>query len=965
MGQQRFPFCSLAILGAALASAWGQEPVASPSTGPVRLPTDLAAGFHSPPHSAKPWVYWWWIHGNVTPASITRDLEEMKAKGIGGLLLFDARGYHDDYVPPPASRAPFLGEEWRGLFKHALAEAARLGLHVSVNLSSCAGALKGPWPVGDDAPKTLVWARRDVQGPQRLVGELPRGDWKRGWNIAVMAVRHNTPDDKGDPPVVTEVVDLTASARPDGELDWEVPEGRWSLLRFAYALMPGREEDVDILDPNAVDGHFDRMGKLLLGDAGLLAGKTLTHFYSVSWEGATPTWTAAFEQEFRTRRGYAIRPWLPALAGLAVRSRELSARFLRDYHRTLADCFMDNCYGRLRERSRQTGLQWHSESGGPWNRKLPSFEHADQLAFLGRNDMPQGEFWHRGRAMNRPAAMAAHIYGRPLAATEAFTHMRAHWSAYPAALKKDADEAFCDGSNLFIWHTFTASPPEFGKPGLEYFAGTHLNPNVTWWRHAGAFLAYLARCQFLLQQGHAVCDVCCYTGDRPYLDWGRGEAWSPSATLSPPRGHAYDLINTEVLLERLRAENGRLVLPDGMTYAALVVDLADEAAPPSVLRKIAELAEAKATVMLGRRRPMQAPGLRDHPACDEQVRGLADVLWGAAPRRSRAVVETTVDAALRERAILPDFEGPWRFIHRRTEAADIYFLSGSGQAECTFRVSGREPELWDPVTGSVRDAVCWRRTDDGRTAVPVALPESGAVFVVFQRPAEARHLVSVSSAPQALEVVGRTADGARLRGWQAGRYAVTSLPGGQQAAVVAALPEQLTLNGPWQVRFERGGGAPGSAVFDALLPWNEHADEGIRYFSGTAVYQTAFDLTEDRARHLVRLRLGRVGHVARVWVNGAPLGMVWTDPWTVDATGAIRAGKNELAIEVTNLWANRLIRDSGLPASERITRTIVPFLPPHSKLPPYRGYAPTDSLVPSGLMGPVTLEFGVEMDLLF
>jgi len=266
-----------------------------------------------------------------------------------------------------------------------------------------------------------------------------------------------------------------------------------------------------------------------------------------------------------------VRPYLPVLAGMTVTSREVSDRFLRDYNRALADCFMNHFYGKLRELSGRRGVKWHSESGGPWNRKQPTFSHADQLAFLGRNDMPQGEFWyqlpsHHGKDFNRPIAMAAHIYGRPLAAVEAFTHMTYHWSVCPAMLKPRGDATFCDGINQFIWHTFTASPPEFGKPGIEYFAGSHLNPNVTWWEQAGPMLKYLARCQFMLRQGHSTVDVCCYVGDEPYLHWGRGEKWNakPSMTLGP--GHTYDLVNTEVLLDRLQAANGRLVLPDGMSY---------------------------------------------------------------------------------------------------------------------------------------------------------------------------------------------------------------------------------------------------------------------------------------------------------------------------------------------------------------------------------------------------------------
>ena len=974
---------------------------ANPPADGRSLQDDLVRGFLNPPRSARPWVYWWWVTGNVTEASIMRDLTAMEEKGIGGVLLFDARGYHEDHTPPPPPRTEFMSPEWCRLVRFALAEAHRRGIEVSANLSSCAGALRGPWLVGQQGPKQLAWAAREIQGPSRFVGPLPDPGWQSPHDVALLAVRiEGKPSGEKGPilpmaggplgdasyrfdtaPVAREIVDLSERVEAQQRLVWQVPPGQWRLIRLVWTLMEGHEHDVDILDPEAVRAHFDRLGRKLLELAGQASegGRgPLTHFYSVSWEGAAPTWTRDFERHFQRFRGYDLRFYLPVLTGITVRSPEVSQRFLRDYHRTLADCFMEHCYGTLRQLCHAHGLRWHSESGGPWDRKLPGFQHADQLAFLGRNDMPQGEFWHQGRSFNRPVAMAAHGYGLPLAAAEAFTHMRGHWSAWPAALKPDADAAFCDGINHFIWHTFTASPEEFGKPGIEYFAGTHFNPNVTWWGQAGPLVTYLARCQYLLRQGQPVVDVLCYTGDAPYLHWGRGERWSPQASLSLARGWSYDLVNTEVLVSCAVARQGRVALPHGMEYRLLVVDLEDDSIPPQALEKILGLVREGVPVVLGKRCPRRAPGLSGYPHADAKVQHLAEELWsqaaGGPPRlvgKGRVYRGVSVEEALRAEAVLPDFAGPWEYAHRASEDADIYFVRGQGPAECIFRVSGQQPELWDPATGGIRDALCFAATEDGRTRVALWLPPNGAVFVVFRRPAQpSLWKMQAASAGQMIrpgpeiEILGRTDHGARVRRWNLAQDG--QLPEVLRKAMPASIPNPRPLAGPWEVRFSPRWGGPARVVFDRLLPWNEHPDPAIRYYSGTATYRKTFTLAGGQIGQPLRLNLGEVKHIAEVRLNGKPVGIVWTDPWQVDLTDAVQPGANTLEIDVTNLWVNRLIGDAALPESQRLTKTNARRGPGDTgRYAHLRGYTPQDPLVRSGLMGPVCLEFGRDLEIPF
>ncbi len=922
----------------------------------------LESAFHNPPVSSRPWVYWWWHNGNMSEASITRDLEEMKAKGVGGVLMFDSRGYHQQYLPPPPPKNEFLDPEWRKLVKFAISEANRLGLQMSMNLSTHAGSLHAPWNMGDNRPKKLVWTSAEVSGPGRISVELPAGTETQAWDVALLAVRRGSTAGgapAGSTPVtlsgkwreiqtelsaqsgtpVAEVLDLTGKVDSSRRLSWDAPAGEWTLLRFAYVIIPGFDLTVDVLNQKAVENYFQRVAGPILADAGPLAGKALTYFYSVSWEGAAPTWTPGFEAEFQKYRGYSPISRLPVLAGMTVGSREESTRFLADFSRALGDCFLVNCYGKLRELSNKAGIKWHAESGGPWgaDRGL-FFRQADQLEFWARNDMPQGEFWQpeadnpapgSTRANTRRTAMAAHVYGRPIVASESFTHMISHWIMYPARLKPNADDIFIDGVNQIIWHTFSASPPEYGKPGIIYWAGTHVNPNVTWWEQSKAFFDYLARCDHMLRQGLPVSDVVVYTSSRNNSIWGHDEKWSPSASLILGKGYKHDVISREALLERLSAKAGRLVLPDGVSYRLLVVDLDEDDVAPEVLAKIESLARAGATVVFGKRRPSVAPGLKGYPGVDEKVRQLAAQLWGDAgdqPFRKPfgqgfLTGGAAMDDILKKEGLLPDFEGPFQFTHRRGAGTDIYFLAGEGSAECTFRVKGREPEFWDAVTGRLRPADSYRTTSDGRIVATVSLPKHGSVFVVFRKPgAPARQAQSV-------------------------------------AAKSPAAPIELT--GPWNVRFPAGWGAPESESFARLTPWNEHPVEGIKYFSGTATYRKTFELSAAQAKLPARLNLGEVKYIATVRLNGKSLGIVWTDPWTVDLTGAAKAGTNELEVDVTNLWVNRLVGDAALPEAKRFTKTHA-RREPGVKYPRPRlaGYLATDPLVRSGLMGPVRVEFG-------
>ncbi|MFH1920453.1 MAG: glycosyl hydrolase [Planctomycetota bacterium] len=792
------------------------------------------------------------------------------------------------------------------------------------------------------------------------------------------------------------LIDLSSSVTDAGRLVWNVPEGDWSIFRFGHTLLGGGGSrikctspgghglEVDYLSTDAIDMHFAAMAEKLIADVGPLAGRTVKYFHDDSWEVGHPNWTAKFREEFKRRRGYDLLPYLPVLAGKIVDSRDVSNRFLWDIRRTIGDLIAENHYGRLNELSKHNGIGTHPEAGGPF------FPNIDALANLGRSDIPMGEFWAKPVEPDgepwwwnhyhicdtiKQAASAAHVYGKRLCQAEAFTTMGPNWEKDFFMLKDVGDLAFCQGLTRNMLCFYVHQPRLDIKPGYQWeAAGTHFDRNVTWWPQIHAWLDYLTRCQFLLQQGLFVADVLYFNGeDIPNFVPAK---WMMEPALPP--GYDCDTANAEVLLGRTSVEKGRIVLPDGMSYRLLVLP-ERETMSPHVLRKITELVEAGATVVGPK--PSGAPGLTDYPDCDRVVKELADKAWGPCDGKTvkehtfgkgRVIWGKTLEEILLAHGAEPDFQvaalqgdAKLDYVHRTCPEAEIYFVSNQRnrveEADCSFRVSGKAPQLWMPDTGEIRRQVVYQ-THDGRTTLPLRLDPRGSVFVVFREPAHQAPVVSLAKdgsslfpnpkraadARLAVEVLGRGTGQIQLRISQPGRYELSDADGKTAAAEIEAVPTPQRIPGPWKLAFPKGWGAPAETVLDELLPWNEHPQEGIRYFSGTATYRNVFDLRPDLNGKVLTLDLGKLKNVAEVRLNGHDLGVLWKPPFQVEITGTARPGRNELEIGITNLWPNRLIGDGKLPETNRFTKTNVQKF----YQPPQTG---EHQLLESGLMGPVRI----------
>jgi hypothetical protein len=857
-------------------------------------------------------------------------------------------------------------------------ECARLGL--SYGTHNCPGwsSSGAPYVQVEDSMQKLVWTETKVSGATTgaatatiaLKLDQPGVDprWNYYRDIAVLAV----PDHAEVP--LESVVNLTANMNAAGELQWDAPAGDWLILRFGHtttgmtnantAPASGVGLECDKFSRTAVAKYWSGYPAMLLDIAGKNAGTTFTRMEIDSYEAGPQDWTPAMFEEFKTRRGYDLLPWLPALAGKTIGGKKLTKRFKRDWKQTIADLFADNYYLFMDELARRTpGMQLLVQPyGGP----------IQTPAVSGGQSLLSCEFWAPPEPFGgdnvRRTTSAAHTWGKRTVLAEAYTCWPlSAWSDDPYALKAVGDKQFAAGVNLMMLHAGASNPWLSVKPGMSMGKwGTQFVAGQTWWEHGGPeWMSYITRCQFLLQQGIPVRDVCFLVGEN---------------TKAPtPSGYSSDMCGERAFLARMSvSEDGRLVMPDGLGYRVLALQESDSITLP-VARKLRQLVQDGAIVVGPK--PLHASGLEGYPASDAEIEKIARELWGDCDGRTvtehnfgkgKVIWGKPLEDVLTEIQLQPDLQlndaTDIRWTHRRdnqrdttattTADADIYFVSNQNNHSRTitasFRVVGRVPELWHADTGEIEDAPHWRKNGT-RTDVTLDLDPSGSVFVVFRRAA--------------------TDDG----------------PGLQKPPAPA--PQVLEIKGPWELRFPAGWGAPEKITLGQLASWTENENAGVKYFSGSATYVKDIEVparmiaqmpaTFSGADCAVTLNLGLVKNIAEVFVNGERCGgVLWKPPFRADISRALKPGKNRLEICVTNLWPNRMIGDELEPDDAEWGEPFVyPYAPGKpvigrqlAKVPQWltdgkprpsksrhtfvswKFFTKDSPLLPSGLLGPVTLE---------
>lgn len=985
----------------------------TPGVSPVSVTTsELRASFVAPPDSVRPGVYWYFMDGNLSGEAMTADLEAMKEAGIGNVLFLEVN------VGVPRGKVDFLSEEWQELFAHAMKECERLGITMTLGVGPGWSGSGGPWVEAGESMRHLVSSTlkvsSDTIGQIQLPVPEPRKpffgygtltpDLREKWmayyeDVAVLAFptppvdnlipgidekalftrapytsmegvkpflpepffpAPESPEEAVDP---EKIVDLTPYLREEGIIDWQVPPGKWTIVRMGMrnngavtrpAPYPGLGFECDKFDTTAFRNHFNAfIGKLFTKSdfTRKVSSGGLTRLHMDSWEMGAQNWSDTFREEFKKRRGYDPLPYLPVFSGVVVTSREISERFLWDLRLTAQELVLENHAGYIRETGRRYGLNLSIQ---PYDMNPCADLDLGAVA-----DVPSCEFWLKGVGFNSSfgcveATSVAHVMGRPMVTAEAFTANagKEGYTAWPGLLKNQGDWAFAAGINHFVYHTFAHKAlGENLRPGMTMGPyGVHWDRGQTWWPMAEGYHRYISRCSFLLQQGRTVADILYLTPEgAPHVFRPPQSALEGNDTIPDRRGYNFDGCSP-LMLERATVSDHKIVFPGGASYHLLVIP-SRKTMTPRLAQKIRELVMAGATVTGNP--PLHSPGLSGYPDCDRQVRKLASKIWATeeiptevtAVKRGQGTLwwggaltpaggemyphyDATV-ALLKSMKINEDFrsDGPVRYTHRELPHADIWFVSNKSDqlvtASCTFRDAKGAPECWDPLTGAIRDLP--EMTLQGADAViPMRFEPYQSFFVVFD-------------------------------------HEKTPAP---HAALRNFYPQEViqTLEGPWKVSFDPRWSGPEEIVFDSLSDWAHHPVKGIRYYSGIAVYRKTFTFADSGTEGPVFLHLGKVKNMARVRINGRDAGTVWTAPWQTDVTGMIRAGENLLEIEVANLWVNRLIGDEQLPYDGIRDSAFPDWLmnqKPRSSgrktFSTYSFYRADSPLLESGLLGPVTL----------
>jgi hypothetical protein len=791
-----------------------------------------------------------------------------------GILFKDVASLSGSTVPlNTIGFAPTTAKFWRIAFK-------TLPPPFNIIAAMSGGNPQGDKPDGVDIAEFNLYNTTRIDQIEDKTGFTP-------WKEDLKTYSDPNPDKIS----LKDIVDLTSKMSPEGSLSWNAPDGNWNIIRFGYSLT-GRQNhpaspeatglEVDKLDKAAVKKYINTyLDKYKEATGGMMGTRGLKYMVLDSYEAGHMNWTKEFKTEFKSRRGYDINSWIPALIGRTVSNTEASEKFLWDFRKTIGELIAENHYDVIGDELHKRGMKRYTESHEDRRIYL-----ADGMDVKKNADIPMSAMWTPGSlaAGNkeevrsegdiRESASVANIYGKPFVAGESMTSVGRPFQEYPERLKRTADLEMASGLNRFVIHTSVHQPLET-KPGFSLGPfGQYFTRHETWAEGgAKAWMAYLGRSSYLLQQGKNIADILYLYGENTNITW-----LCRQKLPDIPAGYEFDFVNSSALINAIKVEDGKLVSLAGNSYQVLMLDKSTRLMTLPVLKKIKTLVDAG--VKLIGEKPEKSPSLSDD---DAAFQSLASEVW-----KNKNILNSTTEINFQPDVWITNTNHKIVFRHRRTKLAnnspsfmDIYWLNNRSidptSAEISFRVAGKIPELWHPVTGK-KEPLSYE-IKNGRTIIPLHFESWDAYFIVFKEKALADKIVLPSKIETSIH----------------------------------------TINTPWKLNI-----AGKTINITSLATWTENADADIKYFSGTAVYENEFTLNKKDLAAKYRIDLGKVAHIAEVILNGKTVGTVWKSPFKIDITPYIITGNNSVKIKVTNTWVNRLIGDAQ-PGATKTTFTSMPF----------------------------------------
>ncbi len=977
---------SLLLLSLILVSIGGAAQTSSKSYD------NLESRFLNPPTSVKPYVWWHWMGPNFSKEGITKDLEAMKAEGIGGATIFNLSSAVQE------SHAPTLNNPWPERYyrspayweaiRFAASEAQRLGLEIGLHNTVGYSTTGGPWIDEERSMQRLTWSDTTVTGGGELTLQLkmPALVADEGWgktgrkvsfyrDVAVLAVPAGKKEIGLD-----DVRNLSASYNGATGLKWSVPAGKWIIYRMGHAStgrpphpipddLLGKALEADKMSKEQSNFHWKSVLDPFKEHLGEYMGKSFNHMLIDSYEAGNQNWTPGFREEFIKRKGYDPIPWLATFCQTVGTNKESkdrrtvgdagqTARFDWDYRDVIDQLFYENGWNIGQQRLKEAGLKLQMEPyGGPFN--------TPQGVAL--SDLPMAEFWTAGiGGINSAVPASARAAGKTVVGAEAFTGRPevSQFTEDPAFLKSTADKVFAQGINRMILHHWVHQPfDDRYQPGMGMgWWGTHFGRNQTWFEPGKAFFTYLARCQALLQQGEQPADYLC---------------------VDKLQGFADLMASADFLKQKMKVVNGQVLLPTGRSYRFIA--FSDSVMLPEIALKIKELVAAGATVVSPK--PLKSPSLKNYPKCDSELNKIAEEVWGKDNQNSfgKGFIFTKLEDAVQKLGLNEVFQvdlstpGEVKIAHRHSANTDIFFVSNQSEKartiNVTFRISGKQPELWQAENGNISDAPVWSE-NVGRTTVSLNLKGIQSVFVVFRKTAsKSDHLVSVTTKDSDESwIIQNSESGSPVLRSAEPLTAAIVYASGKQKKIEVKPNTPVELSGSWTVAFDPKIDRKFELEFPVLIDFSKHSSKSVNYFAGTATYRKKIAMSPASLKGRTILDLGEMNDIAEVHVNGRSAGVLWYPPYRADITSLLVEGENLLEILVTNNWANRLIGDEQEPVDfewgkdrgEKMGRAMLAYPEWFVKNQPrpsqgrktfsiWYYYRKDSPLKPAGLVGPVRL----------